>query len=49
MSDKKERKLPIGIGIPTSLLEKIDELRGEKSRSEFVVKLIEKALEEGSR
>ncbi len=45
MNQKKDRKLPIGIGIPTSLLEKIDELRGEKSRSEFVVELIEKALE----
>ena len=44
MNSKKDRKLPIGIGIPTSLLAKIDKLRGKKSRSEFVVKLIEKAL-----
>lgn len=41
----KDRKLPIGIGIPTGLLEKIDKLRGEKTRSKFVVELIEKALE----
>ncbi|MCL6579424.1 MAG: ribbon-helix-helix domain-containing protein [Candidatus Bathyarchaeota archaeon] len=45
MSSKKQRKLPIGIGIPKSLLERIDKLRGQKSRSEFVVDLIEKALE----
>jgi metal-responsive CopG/Arc/MetJ family transcriptional regulator len=45
MNDEKGRKLPIGIAIPLRLLEKIDSLRGKKSRSEFVVKLIEEALE----
>jgi len=39
------RKVPVGIGIPMDLLEKIDRERGGKSRSEFVVHLIEKALE----
>ena len=39
------RKVPVGIGIPLDLLEKIDRQRGDKSRSEFVVHLIEKALE----
>jgi len=39
------RKVPVGIGIPLDLLEKIDRERGDKSRSEFVVQLIEKALE----
>lgn len=38
------RKVPVGICIPMDLLEKIDRERGDKSRSEFVVQLIEKAL-----
>lgn len=44
MNSKKDRKLPVGIGIPLDLLEKIDRERGEKSRSEFVLELIKKGL-----
>lgn len=44
----KDRKLPIGISIPMSLLEKIDRLRGKKSRSQFVVELLLEALERAS-
>jgi len=39
------RKVPVGISIPLDLLEKIDRERRDKSRSEFVVQLIEKVLE----
>ena len=39
---KTERKLPIGISMPQSLLNEIDKKRGKQSRSEFVVELIEK-------
>jgi len=45
MYRKKDRKLPIGIGMPFDLLEEIDTKRGEKSRSEFVVHLIKEALQ----
>ena len=41
---KFERKLPIGISMPQSLLDEIDVKRGQQSRSEFVVELIEKTL-----
>jgi len=44
MNGKKERKIPIGIGIPLDLLEEIDAKRGLTNRSEYVVKLIRKAL-----
>jgi len=45
---KKERKLPIGIAIPSDLLDEIDAERGPKSRSEYVVELIKKALRKGA-
>lgn len=41
---KFERKLPIGISMPQSLLNKIDTKRGQQNRSDFIVELIEKAL-----
>jgi len=37
------RKVPVGISIPLDLLERIDQGRGRRSRSEFVVQLIEMA------
>jgi metal-responsive CopG/Arc/MetJ family transcriptional regulator len=43
---KTERKLPIGISMPQSLLNEIDTKRGKQSRSEFVVELIEKTKTE---
>jgi metal-responsive CopG/Arc/MetJ family transcriptional regulator len=40
-----KRKVPVGISIPLELLEKIDQERGKKNRSEFVLESIKKALE----
>jgi len=40
-----KRKVPVGISIPLDLLETIDQKRGNKSRSEFVLELIRKAFE----
>ena len=39
-----KRKVPVGIGIPLDLLEEIDAERGDKSRSVYVVELLQKAL-----
>ena len=43
-----KRKVPVGIGIPLDLLEKIDAERGDKSRSVYVVELLQKRVEEAT-
>ena len=46
MNTQTDRKLPIGVGIPQSLLNKIDALRGKKSRSAFIVDLLQEVIRE---
>jgi metal-responsive CopG/Arc/MetJ family transcriptional regulator len=43
-----KRKVGVGISISLDLLEKIDQKRLDKTRSEFVVRIIKKALEKES-
>ena len=43
---KADRKIPIGIGLPISLVDRIDSIRGNKDRSEFVREAIEFYLKE---
>jgi metal-responsive CopG/Arc/MetJ family transcriptional regulator len=43
-----KRKVGVGISVSLDLLEKIDQKRRDKTRSEFVVNLIKKALENKS-
>lgn len=40
----KERRIPLGITFPPSLLEKIEEQRGGKSRTQFVIETLEEVL-----
>ena len=39
------RKIPVGIGIPADMLERIDKERGDLPRSVYVTKLLKQALE----
>ncbi|MFQ5836563.1 MAG: hypothetical protein ACE5HG_01795 [Candidatus Bathyarchaeia archaeon] len=42
----KNRKIPVGIGIPADMLKRIDKERGDIPRSVYVTKLLQQALKE---
>ncbi|MDH5690246.1 MAG: hypothetical protein OEY81_02295 [Candidatus Bathyarchaeota archaeon] len=42
----KNRKIPVGIGIPAGMLERIDKERGDIPRSVYVTRLLQQTLKE---